>query len=125
MKNALRFSIIALMLMLSLTTTTVFAQDDVVCESDVFVQHNDSLWKIAQNAYGNGSAYWDIVEATNAKAAMDSSYVTIKNANFIRPGWKLCIPSHSAASASSTPSDEASTAPNLAQVLVPNSLQQT
>jgi len=110
MKKALRLIIMALMFMLSLTTTTVFAQGDMVCESDVIVQPNDSLWNIAQNAYGNGSAYWDIVNATNAKAAMDSSYATINNANVIQPGWKLCIPGHSAAPA--TPSDEAGTTPD-------------
>ena len=112
MKKAFRFITLALMLMLSLSTTTVFAQGEMVCESDVFVQQNDSLWKISQSAYGNGSAYWDIVEATNAKAAMDSSYATINNANFIRPGWKLCIPARSTGSTSSSSNEQASPAPS-------------
>lgn len=105
MSKMLRLLAVALMFMISLSTT--FAQGEVVCESDVIVERYDSLWKIAQKAYGDGFAYPKIVEATNAKAAMDSSYATINNANFIRPGWKLCLPSLASNTTSSAPSQQA------------------
>jgi 5'-nucleotidase len=105
MTKMLRLLIVALMFMISLSSA--FAQGEVVCESDVIVQRYDSLWKIAQNAYGSGSAYPKIFEATNAKAAMDSSYATINNPNFIQVGWKLCIPALDGDTTSSVPSGEA------------------
>lgn len=117
MKKGWRLITLALIFMLSLTTTSAFAQGEVVCESDVIVQPYDSLWKIAQKAYGDGAAYGKIVEATNAKAAMDSSYATINNPRLIRPGWKLCIPPHSAAPAS----DQASTMPDMSAGSEPSS----
>ena len=42
--------------------------------------------------YGNLSAYQQIVTATNARAAVDSSYTTIVNVNSVSVGWKLCLP---------------------------------
>lgn len=70
-----------------------FAQGEVACETDVTVQADDWLSKIADKSYGNVLAFPAIVEATNAKAASDSSYATIDNPDVIEPGWKLCIPS--------------------------------
>jgi len=65
----------------------------VVCESDVIVQADDWLSKIAEKAFGDVLTYPAIAEATNAKAAVDSSYATVDDVNVIEPGWKLCIPS--------------------------------
>jgi basic membrane protein A len=65
----------------------------VVCDSDVVVQADDWLSKIAEKAFGDVLTYPAIAEATNAKAAVDSSYATIEDVNVIEPGWKLCIPS--------------------------------
>jgi len=69
------------------------AQTEVTCESDVIVQADDWLSKIADKAFGDVLAFTAIYEATNAMAAQDSSYATIEDVNVIEPGWKLCIPS--------------------------------
>ena len=63
------------------------------CDSDVVVQADDWLSKIADKAYGDVLAFPAIVEATNAAAASDDSYATISNPDLIEPGWKLCLPS--------------------------------
>jgi multiple sugar transport system substrate-binding protein len=68
-----------------------FAQD-VVCESDVVVQADDWLSKIADKVFGDVLAFPAIVDATNAMAATDDSYATVADPNVIEPGWKLCIP---------------------------------
>jgi basic membrane protein A len=78
--------------MLILTPTITLAQEEVVCESDVTVQAEDWLSKLAEKFFGDVLAYPAIAEATNAKAASDSSYHTIEDVNVIEPGWKLCIP---------------------------------
>ena len=66
------------------------AQDTDVCAADVAVQSGDTLSLIASRHLGDLAAYPSIVAATNAKAAVDASYATIENANFISVGWKLC-----------------------------------
>jgi multiple sugar transport system substrate-binding protein len=77
---------------LILAPAQTFAQAEVVCEQDIVVQADDWLSKIADKVYGDVLAFPAIVEATNAKAAVDSSYTRIDNADVIEPGWKLCIP---------------------------------
>src|SRR5215510_13182142 len=81
-----------LALLLALTPAPSLAQEEVVCESDVVVQSDDWLSKIAEKAYGDVLAFQAIADATNAKAATDDSYATIENVDVIEPGWKLCIP---------------------------------
>jgi nucleoid-associated protein YgaU len=57
-----------------LAPAQTFAQAEVVCEQDIVVQADDWLSKIADKVYGDVLAFPAIVEATNAKAAVDSSY---------------------------------------------------
>ncbi len=86
--------IVLLALVFTLTSTqTTLAQEAVVCDSDVVVQADDWLSKIAEKLFGDVTAYQAIADATNAKAATDDSYATIEDVNVIEPGWKLCIPS--------------------------------
>ena len=59
---------------------------------DYVVQADDWLSKLAEKFYGNKLAYAPIVEATNAKAAADNSYVRIDNPDRIEIGQKLFIP---------------------------------
>lgn len=47
------------------------------------IQKGDSLWKIAEKAYGNGSKYTDIFEANKE---------VIKDPDLIYPGQKIRIP---------------------------------
>ncbi len=91
MKKAVSIMVL-LGLLLMLTPTIISAQEDVVCESDVVVQGSDSLSTLSEKFYGNVMAYPVIIDATNAKAATDSTYPTIESADVIEPGWKLCIP---------------------------------
>lgn len=95
MKKVNRLISLALLLalMLTLTPGLAQAQAEIVCDSDVVVQADDWLSKIADKFYGDPLTYEAIFEATNAKAAADSSYASIADANIIEPGWKLCIPS--------------------------------
>lgn len=94
-------SIISLLaFMLLLTPINVLAQEEVACESDVVVQGDDWLSKLADKFYGNPQAFPAIADATNAKAATDDSYTTIANVDVIEIGWKLCIPSAASEAAS-------------------------
>lgn len=60
--------------------------------SDVVVQADDWLSKIAEKEWGDPLLYPAIVTATNLKAQSDSSYAAIDNPDLIEPGWKLCLP---------------------------------
>ena len=94
--KAVKFLILALALfavMVTMPAQLVLAQEEVTCDTDVVVQADDWLSKIAEKFYGDPLAYPAIAAATNAKAAMDNSYATISNFDVIEPGWKLCVPS--------------------------------
>jgi putative spermidine/putrescine transport system substrate-binding protein len=80
-------------LMLTLAPAPISAQGGITCESDVVVQADDWLSKLADKFYGDVFAYTAIADATNAKNATDDSYARITNVDVIEPGWKLCIPS--------------------------------
>jgi putative spermidine/putrescine transport system substrate-binding protein len=87
-----------LALLFTLSPATSLAQE-VVCEDDVVVQADDWLSKIAEKFYGDVLAFQAIADATNAKAASDTSYATVENVDIIEPGWKLCVPAADAAQA--------------------------
>jgi len=89
---------VLLALILTLVPGAVLAQD-VVCDSDVVVQADDWLSKLAEKFYGDVLAYQAIADATNAINATDDSYAQIDNVDIIEPGWKLCIPPAEAAQA--------------------------
>lgn len=59
---------------------------------DYVVQSGDWLMGLARQFYGDASRWEDIYNATNEKAAEDSSYATIENPNALVPGWKIWIP---------------------------------
>jgi hypothetical protein len=56
------------------------------------VQQGDWLMGLARQFYGDAGRWEDIFNATNAKAAEDSSYTTLDNPNALVPGWKIWIP---------------------------------
>ncbi len=85
--------LLLLTFVLTLAPAHVLAQEGVACESDVVVQADDWLSKLADKFYGDVLAFPAIAEATNAKAAVDDSYATIANVDLIEVGWKLCVPS--------------------------------
>ena len=71
---------------------TVYAQSTVTCAATVVVQPGDTLSLIAGRQLGSQVTYSAIVAATNAQAAVDSSFTAIANPNTLSVGWKLCIP---------------------------------
>lgn len=88
------FQIISLLVTtLLFIPAAVLAQGEITCETDLVVQSDDWLSNIAEKTYGNVLAYTVIAEATNTKAAVDSSYTFISDPNYIEPGSKLCLPS--------------------------------
>jgi len=84
---------VLLALILVLSPISVLAQGEITCDTDVIVQADDWLSKIADKFYGDPLAFTAIAEATNTIAAVDDSYATIDNVDVIEPGWKLCVPS--------------------------------
>jgi ribose transport system substrate-binding protein len=103
-------SIVAILALISLSPVATLAQEDVTCESDVVVQADDWLSKIAEKFLGDVLAFQAIADTTNAKAATDSSYSRIDNVDVIEPGWKLCIPSAEQAGALMAAAPEAAAA---------------
>lgn len=99
MKTLMKIALL-LVFLFTLSPIATHAQEAVTCETDVVVQVNDWLSKIADKFYGDVLAFPAIVEATNAAASTDSSYAVIDNPDVIEPGWKLCIPSVEDAEAS-------------------------
>ncbi len=92
--------ILLLALVLTFIPANVLAQEETACQSDVVVQADDWLSKLADKFLGDPLAYQVIADATNAKNASDDSYAKIDNVDVIEIGWKLCIPSGEAAQAS-------------------------
>jgi ABC-type branched-subunit amino acid transport system substrate-binding protein len=94
MKNITHLVVTVLLLgLVVIPVQAAQAQTEVACESDVIVQADDWLSKIAEKFYGDPLAFPAIADVTNTKAASDDSYATIADVNVIEPGWKLCIPS--------------------------------
>ncbi len=56
------------------------------------VKSGDWLKQLARRFYGDPERWIDIYDATNAKAAVDSSFHVIVNPNYLLPGWKIWIP---------------------------------
>ena len=79
--------IAVLAFILTLNPTATLAQQEVTCESDVIVQADDWLSKVAEKFLGDVLAYQAIADATNIMADTDNSYTKIDNVNVIEPGW--------------------------------------
>src|SRR5512137_2660676 len=77
---------------------------------DYVVVKDDSLSKLADKYLGNLLAYSAIMSLTNDKAAKDSSYAKIADANKIEVGWKIYIPSAEEATAFMSTSQPAAAA---------------
>ncbi|MGI9147427.1 MAG: LysM peptidoglycan-binding domain-containing protein [Chloroflexota bacterium] len=69
------------------------AAADTVAEPAVAtysVQAGDTLWSIAQQAYGNGAAYRRLVDANVGRRMSDGHVFGAQGV--IRPGWELVVP---------------------------------
>lgn len=90
------FSLISVTLLLAIILSLVPAAaqaQGIACDSEVTVQADDWLSKLADKFYGDPLAFPAIVAATSAQAAADDSFPTLNDPDLIEPGWKLCIPS--------------------------------
>ena len=96
MKHKLTFLAVIFVLIAGLLPAAMVAQE--TSGQDYTVQADDWLSKLAEKFYGDPLAYPAIVEATNTKAAEDSSYAVIDNADVIEVGQKLVIPTAQEAS---------------------------
>ena len=70
------------------------------------VQAGDSLYAISSEFLGSGARWPEILAATNAKAAEDSSFSVIETARLIRTGQKIWIPTESEAATDEDMADE-------------------
>jgi ABC-type transport system substrate-binding protein len=90
--KARRIALTALLIL-----TIVLGSAPAAFAEDYSVVSGDTLYKIAASMLGDGNRYLEIVEATNAKNATDSSYALIENPDLILVGWKLDVPTGEAA----------------------------
>ncbi len=86
-----KITITLLILLMLVAPTAVVAQEAPECEFEYTVQAGDTLAKIAGKYYGNSRAYQALVAAANAIG--DDAFTDIADANAIRPGWQICVPS--------------------------------
>jgi uncharacterized protein len=94
----IRWVLISLLgVMTMIMAQITYAQTTVECAATVTVQPGDTLSLIAARQSGSQVSYGAIVAATNARAAVDSTFATIDNPNVLNVGWKLCIPTGGAA----------------------------
>ena len=102
------FLILVVFVVFSMVVMPSHAQE-TTCSESYTVQADDWLSKVAERYLGDMMAYLSIVEATNAMASTDESFVTINNPDLIEIGQKLCIPSEAEATTEkkSTTVDEA------------------
>ena len=78
---------------MSLVMPTLAAPPGQEEDGEVYtIQAGDWLSKLAEKYYGDPLAYSTIVEATNARAAGDTSFSLINNPDLIEVGQKLWIP---------------------------------
>lgn len=91
---------LAIIIMLGLQPLEMVAAPPLDEGGQVYVvQADDWLSKLADKFYGDPLAYLVIVEATNNKAAQDTSFAAINDPDFIEVGQKLFVPAVSEISA--------------------------
>jgi branched-chain amino acid transport system substrate-binding protein len=95
------FSSLLLVLLLLVAVTGVAGAAPILQGGgqEYIVQADDWLSKLADKNYGDVLAWPIIWEATNAKAAEDSTFAVIENPNLIEVGQKLWIPDSETAQA--------------------------
>jgi iron(III) transport system substrate-binding protein len=91
-------NLILFALILALLPATVLAAPPREHGVIYVVQAEDWLSKLADKFYGDPLAYPAIVNATNAKAADDNSFIEIDNPDEVEVGQKLLIPTAQEAS---------------------------
>jgi peptide/nickel transport system substrate-binding protein len=98
-KLLIALSMVFVLALLLVQTASVSLAQEITCESEVTVQADDWLSKLADKFYGDPLAFPAIVAATSAQAGADDSFAILNNPDVIEVGWKLCIPATSDAEA--------------------------
>ncbi len=83
---------IALVAFILVVLTVGLALAQAPAGQEYIVQPGDRLTTIATQFLGDPGAYPQIIDATNVKAAEDTSFVTIDDPNLLSVGQKLWIP---------------------------------
>ena len=92
-KDGFKLTWLFLLVGTMLLPATTLAQTPTDEAGQVYtVQADDWLSKLADKFYGDPLAYLVIFEATNNKAAQDSSFATLTDPNLIEVGQQLFIP---------------------------------
>lgn len=128
--TALALPLALLVTLMTAAITTAQTTQSVDCALTVQVQSGETLSLLASRHLGSFAAYPAIVNATNAAAAVDSSYAAIDNPALIRVGQKLCIPATDAivaqpvvrpvtAAATPTPAARAAISPTATAAPIP------
>lgn len=89
MKKMIVF-LVAVVLLTSILSPQILAQEPMECEEVYTVQAGDWLSKIAEKYYGDPLAFPQIVAARDAQS--DDAYPDIDNPDLIEPGLVLCLP---------------------------------
>ena len=102
-----RVSRTSIMVALALVMVLVSGLGSVSAQENAYtVVAGDTLTGLAKRFLYSAFRYMEIVEATNAKNAEDSSYAFIEDPNLIRVGWKLAIPAPIVPAEVSAPRDQ-------------------
>lgn len=96
MLKRVTFTVLILLFYMMIATAAVAAPPFQAPGGEEYtVQAGDSLSSIAEKYFEDYQSYTDIVEATNAKAAEDSTFTRIENPDLIEVGQKLWVPQDS------------------------------
>src|SRR5438045_5209862 len=73
----------------SVSTSTIPAVHAPAAAATYVVRSGDTLWSVAEHAYGSGTAYRRLVEANIGRRMPDGQIFTAQGV--IRPGWELLV----------------------------------
>src|SRR5882762_1629751 len=76
------------------STSTIPAVHAPAAAATYLVRSGDTLWSVAEHAYGSGTAYRRLVEANIGRRMPDGQIFTAQGV--IRPGWELLVPTAAA-----------------------------
>ena len=99
MKRIFSLLILGILILTLLPPAAIAAPPQQAEGASYTVQADDWLSKLAEKEYGDPLAYPAIVHYTNLKAAEDSTFATIENADLIEVGWVIYLPSNEEATA--------------------------
>ena len=105
------FVLAATLLVAVFYSIALAAQPHQAAGQDYVIRRGDTLYMLAEQFYGNGNLWPEILQATNAKAQTDSSYDTITDTRRLRVGQKVWIPAQTGEQ--SSPADQTPPPPTL------------